>query len=367
MPIQLLWFWTITAFVFGITVGSFLNVVIYRLPRGGSLVQPEHSYCPNCKRQLNALDLVPLFSFLFLGCKCRGCKLPISWRYFGVELLTGVLFAALYLSSRDNVPNAIAFILFTAILVPITFIDLDFFMIPSSLNILAFMIAISRDIWGIATHEAGHQPLWGWLPWSIVGAVAGTLIFGVVRVSGWLWKRVEAMGLGDVFLARGMGALLVSVVPAGGHPLRLFVMWVLLSCASGLIVGPALIFLRKQQAKHKGDSVTNVEESRDVLNFEKKFEDDLEAAEPESSLIEQLKEVGYVLWLADFWEYLGEKLAALRGQPVAPMNYEDDDWKPEASAIPFGPFLSVGFLATIFVGELLTNLYLAKVLHWGAP
>ena len=366
MPTQLLWVCTIFVFVLGITVGSFLNVVIYRLPRGGSLVTPEHSYCPNCKRRLTVFDLVPLFSFLLLGCKCRGCKLPISWRYFGVELLTGVLFAALFLASSANIPNAIAFILFTAILIPITFTDLDFFMIPSSLNILVFIIAVARDVWGIATHEAGHAPLWGWLPWSIVGAVVGTLIFAVVRVAGWLWKGIEAMGLGDVFLARGMGALLISVVPAGTHPLRLFVMWVLLSCASGLIVGPALIFLRLRKAKRKGDSPGDVEESGEILK-EKRFEDELEEAEEKSSLKEQLVEVGYVFWLADLWEYLGEKIAALRGQPVSPMNYEDDDWKPDPTAIPFGPFLSIGFLATIFVGELLTNLYLTKVLHWGSP
>lgn len=357
MPIQLIVFWTITAFVFGIIIGSFLNVVIWRLPRGGSLVHPASSYCPNCKRSLTVLDLIPLFSFLALGCKCRGCKQAISWRYFGVELLTGCLFAALTLFSLNDPANAVALLLFTALLIPITFIDLDFFMIPDSLNLLVLLVAVGRDAWGISQHEPGHELLWGWLPRSILGAIVGTLIFGFVRISGWLWKRVEAMGLGDVLLARAMGALLVSVTPVSGHPLRLFVMFVLLSCASGLIVGPALIFLRTRKIKEKGDSLTAVEMSGGTSEIE-------EEPEPESSFMQQAYAIGYVLWLGDLWEYLKAKLDKLQGKPIPSVNYEEDDWKPDPTAIPFGPFLSVGFLLTVFVGELLTNLYLTRVLHW---
>ena len=82
----------IFAFIMGINIGSFLNVVIWRLPRGGSLTTPTWSYCPKCEHQLSTLDLFPVFSFLALGAKCRYCKEPISWRYPGIELLTGLLF-----------------------------------------------------------------------------------------------------------------------------------------------------------------------------------------------------------------------------------------------------------------------------------
>src|SRR5437870_197689 len=128
------WFWSVTAFLFGVNIGSFLNVVIWRLPLGGSLVEPKYSYCPHCKRRLTAIDLIPLLSFLFLGRRCRTCKAPISWRYFTVELLTGLLFFALALQFHQSAPDAVSLMLFAALLVPITFIDLDIFEIPSSLN-----------------------------------------------------------------------------------------------------------------------------------------------------------------------------------------------------------------------------------------
>src|SRR5437763_872517 len=143
-----MWFWIVTTFLFGICIGSFLNVVIYRLPINKSLVKPEYSFCPNCNRRLTALDLVPLFSFLALGRKCRGCKQPISWRYFTVELLTGLLFVAVYLKFPQNAPDCVALLLFTSVLIPIYFIDFATFTIPLSLNLLAFVIAVGRDVWG---------------------------------------------------------------------------------------------------------------------------------------------------------------------------------------------------------------------------
>ena len=210
------WFWAVTAFLFGVSIGSFLNVVIYRLPLGKSVAEPQWSFCPNCQHRLHGVDLFPLFSYLLLGRKCRYCHQPISPRYFGVELLTGLAFVALYLRLESAMlPNIVALLCFTAVLIPIFFIDLATFTIPTSLNLFAFLIALVRDIWGIAQHEPGHELIGGWLPVSILGGLVGALIFGLVRIAGWLWKRVEAMGLGDVLLGRALGAMLVSVVPAG--------------------------------------------------------------------------------------------------------------------------------------------------------
>src|SRR5258708_4182921 len=129
------WIWTVMALLFALNIGSFLNVVIWRIPRGGSLIEPHFSYCPHCKRRLTGIDLVPLFSFLFLGRRCRTCKKPISWRYFSVELLTGLLFMGLAIRFEVNFADAIALMLFTALLVPMTFIDLEFFAIPTQLNL----------------------------------------------------------------------------------------------------------------------------------------------------------------------------------------------------------------------------------------
>src|SRR5579871_1603283 len=190
------WFWFVLTFLAGISVGSFLNVVIWRVPRGGSLLEPEKSYCPHCKHDLGPLDLVPLFSFLLLRQRCRYCKQPISWRYFCVELLTGVLFLTLYLHYSTNTATCVTMLLFAALLVPIFFIDLDFFIIPDSLNLLAFGVAGGRDLLGIFTHEPGHALLWGWLPRFVAGAVVGVLVFGLIRIVGALAYRREAMGLG---------------------------------------------------------------------------------------------------------------------------------------------------------------------------
>src|SRR5579883_523174 len=84
----------VIALAYGICIGSFLNVVIWRLPRGGSIASPKWSYCPRCEQRLTAMDLIPVLSFLALRARCRYCKAPISWRYPAIELLTGLLFVA---------------------------------------------------------------------------------------------------------------------------------------------------------------------------------------------------------------------------------------------------------------------------------
>ena len=337
-------FWAIVSFLFGVTIGSFLNAVIYRLPNNLSLLEPKHSICPNCKHTLSAFDLVPLFSFLLIGRRCRYCKKPISWRYFNVELLTGCLFTIIYLhfSAPQEAATAITLLAFTAVLIPVFFIDLATFTIPDSLNILLFVIPVGRDIYGIALHESGHKLLWGWCPLSLLGALAGSLIFGAVRLAGWVWKGVEAMGLGDVLLGRGMGAMLISIVAPGADPLRLLPIWVLLSLLSGIIVGPLLIWLRLKSLPGK--------------NHEPLADEPQETGR-EGTFAGQITAILWCLVLGDLWAYLYD-LVRPRAH-IKELSLEDDDWVPAPTAIPFGPFLVVGFLATLFIGEPLTAAYLA--------
>jgi leader peptidase (prepilin peptidase)/N-methyltransferase len=343
------WFWVLTTFLLGLCIGSFLNVVIYRLPIGGSLMEPRRSFCPNCKAELTGIDLIPLVSFLMLGRKCRRCKQPISWRYFGVELLTGLLFVTLTLHALPNAANCVALLLFASALVPIFFIDLATFTIPDSLNLFAFVVAVGRDVWGIAQHEPGHELLWGWLPRSILGAVVGVLIFGFVRVIGWVWKRQEAMGLGDVLLARAMGAMLISVTLPAFHPLRLFPAWVLFACFSGVLIGVPMLLVRR--GMEPAEAELAVEEG-----------EDLAPPEEESSLGKQLYEVGWCLWLGDAIEYIYCKLNPGKCQSPEEMQEDIEGFKPAPTAIPFGPFMVVGFLLTVFAGEPLTAWYLAYAL-----
>src|SRR5665648_798312 len=109
-------------FIFGLIIGSFLNVCIYRIPREESIVSPP-SHCPNCNTRLKPFDLIPLLSYLITGGKCRYCGMKISPRYFSVELLTGVVSLALFYKYGLTV-DFVAFIFLTYILIAVFFICL---------------------------------------------------------------------------------------------------------------------------------------------------------------------------------------------------------------------------------------------------
>lgn len=376
-------FWAITVFVCGITIGSFLTAVIYRLGRPQlhlSLLEPKRSMCPDCKHSLGVLDLIPLFSFLLAGQKCRYCKKPISWRYFGVELLTGLTFVAVYLKFPQDVPTLVATLAFAAVLIPILFIDLETFMIPVSLNLLATVIPFARDAYGIALHQPGFDLIGGWLPRSLLGALIGTLIFGLVRIAGWLYKGMEAMGLGDVYLARGMGAMLMILMPAS-LAFWPFPLWVILSCVSGIVVYPVFVLLGRAGAQKNsekkrdryGNLVEDVElpqgastktdsTANDGAKADRTEVDETEA-DPgrEGTLVDQLQDVGGVLIFHDayYWvRYTFDRKFQAAVDAEEASAGEEDDWVPAPTAIPFGPFLVFGFLLTIFAGEAMILAYL---------
>ena len=110
-------------FLIGICIGSFINVCIYRIPNNISVAKGR-SFCPTCSHQLHALDLVPLFSYLLLGKKCRYCHTSISPRYFGVELLTGILFILVFYKYQFTLLTLLHFI-FISLLIVIAYIDYD--------------------------------------------------------------------------------------------------------------------------------------------------------------------------------------------------------------------------------------------------
>jgi leader peptidase (prepilin peptidase)/N-methyltransferase len=127
------WLFGIVAFILGAAIGSFLNVGIYRLPRDISINQPRRSFCPACKTQISLRHNIPLLSWLLLRGRCANCGARIAFRYFGVELLTAVLFLAAW----QNFPwkIAIAYWLFISILLIATFVDLEHFIIPDQITI----------------------------------------------------------------------------------------------------------------------------------------------------------------------------------------------------------------------------------------
>ena len=139
-------FWSVVLFVFGTMVGSFLNVVIHRLPRNESIVSPP-SHCPHCQYSIPWYLNVPLFTWLFLRGKCRNCQAPISVRYFLVELLTGGLFLAAWLKYGGVSPLlALSVCLFLAILLASSFIDIEHFIIPDELTIGGIVVGLLTSL-----------------------------------------------------------------------------------------------------------------------------------------------------------------------------------------------------------------------------
>ncbi len=223
-----IWLGSLIAFVYGTVVGSFLNVCIYRLPDDQSIVKPP-SHCPKCNTQLRAMDNVPLLSFLWLGRKCRYCREPISWRYFCVELLTGLLFVATYLKYGYTI-DFFVYVLFISALLIAFFVDLDEFIIPDQVVIAGIVLGIGKDIahWMAGDLQLMRIPLPFTdfrlpAPPSVVGmAVCFAVFYLIAYVSYYAfrpkdkaeWESYDgAMGGGDVKLAAAIGAV-VGLLPA---------------------------------------------------------------------------------------------------------------------------------------------------------
>ena len=123
----------VVAFLLGAAIGSFLNVGIYRLPRDLSVNKPRHSFCPVCKKPIPWQQNIPVFSWLLLRGRCANCGSKISFRYFGVELLTALLFLVIWRSFPWQI--AFAYWVFVSILIVATFVDLEHFIIPDQMTI----------------------------------------------------------------------------------------------------------------------------------------------------------------------------------------------------------------------------------------
>jgi leader peptidase (prepilin peptidase)/N-methyltransferase len=192
------------AAVFGLIVGSYLNVVIYRVPRGLSTVRPR-SRCPQCGAAIRALDNIPVASWLALRGRCRNCGARISWRYPLVEAATGALFAACFL--RFGVTwELLAAAIFCGLMVALALIDYDHMILPDVITYPAMAAGIVL------------QPLLPWArlwdgPWgALAGAAFGAALGAGILLAVWgawyLIRHEEGMGLGDVKMLAAIGAFL---------------------------------------------------------------------------------------------------------------------------------------------------------------
>jgi leader peptidase (prepilin peptidase)/N-methyltransferase len=187
---------TITFFILGLLIGSFLNVCIHRLPAKESIVFPR-SYCPSCKNQIPAYDNIPVISFLLLRGRCGSCKAPISWRYPVVELLNG--FGYLFiLHCFGPTPATLIYALFFSSLVVITFIDLTHQIIPDVITLPGIPLSFLAASTLLPT---------GWLN-SLEGLLLGGGLFYLIAYLSILLLKKEGMGGGDIKLVAMIGALL---------------------------------------------------------------------------------------------------------------------------------------------------------------
>ena len=241
----------IFSFLTGAAIGSFLNVVIHRVPNGESIVFPN-SACPKCGSPIRPYDNIPLISWLMLRGKCRNCSATISARYPAVELLTALLFTLVYwqIGFGGFLPIAI---LFVAAMVALIFIDAEHMILPNVLTypLLALAVIVraifptffaGEYIWDIGTwplSEFSQLPLWSQ---SLIGAALGAIAGGgFLWTVGALWKRlrgVEAMGLGDVKMMAAVGALLGW---------RLSLLSIFFGAFSGALIGIVLVVRQKDR------------------------------------------------------------------------------------------------------------------------
>ncbi|NTV90231.1 MAG: prepilin peptidase [Clostridiales bacterium] len=210
-------------FIIGLVFGSFLNVCIYRIPLEKSIVSPP-SACTGCGARLTALDLVPVFSYIFLGGKCRHCKAKISIRYPLVELLTAIVLVSVFMKFGVSVAF-LAYGILMMLLIAVFFIDIDHRIIPDELVIAGLVAGLAVFVYNIfapGKFQFGSDNWWT----DRIGLVLIPGILLLVAIIGMIiYKTDDAMGMGDVKLLAPIGfilgwrlglvALFLSVIVAG--------------------------------------------------------------------------------------------------------------------------------------------------------
>jgi leader peptidase (prepilin peptidase)/N-methyltransferase len=280
----------------GACLGSFLNVVIARLPARRSIVKPRSS-CPRCGMPIAWYDNVPLLSWLLLRGKCRDCGQPISPRYPLIELLTAVLCFAVW-RRFGAAPIALGYAAFACALVALTWIDVDTWLLPHQITWPLLAVGLLSPLW---------NPALTWID-AAVGAAAGFAVFAAVALVGEKLLKKETMGWGDVWLLSAIGAWL------GWRALLPVVM---LAALQGSIVGVTLLLLGRGPAG-------------------KAREGHIKDASAEAAAAAPAE-------------------AAAPAPAEAAALVSDDDWVPPPHAVPFGPFLALGALEFLLAREALAR------------
>ena len=215
-------------FLFGLAVGSFLNVCIYRIPHPDvSIHSPRRSFCPECNETISAYDNIPVLSYLLLRGKCRHCSAQISVLYPLVELATAGLYLFLYYRFGLTLEFLLA-LAFITVLLPISVIDAQHYIIPNVLIVTGLILGFVI----VCTIASQRADVW-YLLIRLIGAVAGGLALWLVAVIGSAVLRKKAMGGGDIKLM-ALNGLFLGAWPE-------LAMVIAFSAFSGAVVGTTLI------------------------------------------------------------------------------------------------------------------------------
>lgn len=320
------WTW-ICGLLMGAAIGSFLNVVIYRMPRGLSLSNPPKSFCPACKHPLGVLDLFPLLSWLLLRGQCRYCKARIGARYFFVELLTGSIWAGIWyeqLVQTWDPARAVCLFVFASALIAAIFIDLRWYIIPDQVNAVLLVAGIAYNI-SLFAQNRPEAVSWG-VPSSLAGGLFGIGILWGIALIGRLMFGKDAMGHGDIKMARGIGAML--------FPLSALISFAL-AVGFGAVFGILQILIRRSPPPNE-----NAED---------------QPAPPETIGSLLVCGVGYVLCIDVIGLFIPKLYERWFGENPYSIEAGEEEMDVEFTMIPFGPYLALGALAASLFNEPLSG------------
>ncbi|MBW1694267.1 MAG: prepilin peptidase [Deltaproteobacteria bacterium] len=216
-------------FLFGLCIGSFLNVCIYRLPASKTITDPPRSICPSCNRQIRYYDNIPILSYLWLKGRCRHCGTRIPFRYVVVELMTGIVAVGILFHFGLTLEGLIYFVFISSLIV-MTFIDIDHRIIPDVITLPGILIGLIASF-GLPT--MGFKD-------ALIGMLVGGGSLWVVAWVYYLLTRKDGMGGGDIKLLAMMG----TIVGLKGVIFTIFI-----SSAVGTLVGVTLMIIKGKNMK----------------------------------------------------------------------------------------------------------------------
>lgn len=352
---------SVVAFVLGGVVGSFLNVCIYRLPLDLSVNEPRRSFCPSCKKQIPWHQNLPLLSWIILRGRCANCGSWIAFRYFLVELLTALLFLAVWRSFPW--PLAIAYWIFASLLIVATFIDFEHFIIPDEVTLGGAAAGVIASF--ILPALMLRDERWTALLWSVGSALLGYALLWIVLETGKLAFGKKKIRLDSptpfTWIRKGDDADFVVGEERG--------LWsdyfsrekdqLLMRCDSGVIdgrdIGPATLRFHYDRVAI-GEEELQLDHVSAITGVVRELQIPREAMGRGD--LKFLAAIGAFLgWRAVLFSvFAGSLLGSVVG--VGTILIGKRVW---SAKLPFGPYLAAGALGWMFFGEALLSWYVGQL------